>query len=141
MTLVSEDGGPYNHIPELEKDGFYREETGESKLNQDVFGMKYTMIHQPLEYAQFGISVVVQNNRSMMTVVVFQVLIVLFILLGIAIAVVLLFRVKKRMIEPMKIFSENLMKSGRTARRYTSIIQRLRSWQRPMSFSAISAAR
>lgn len=72
--------------------------------------MKYTMIHQPLEYAQFGISVVVQNNRSMMTVVVFQVLIVLFILLGIAIAVVLLFRVKKRMIEPMKIFSENLMK-------------------------------
>ena len=110
VTLVSEDGGPCNHIPELEKDGFYREDTGESKLNQDVFGMKYTMIHQPLEYAQFGISVVVQNNRSMMTVVVFQVLIVLFILLGIAIAAVLLFRVKKRMIEPMKFFSENLMK-------------------------------
>lgn len=72
--------------------------------------MKYTMIHQPLDYAGFGISVVVQNNRSMVNVVIFQLIIILFILAGICIAALLLYRVKKRMIEPMKYFSDNLTK-------------------------------
>ena len=110
VTLVTADGIPSNHTAELEAGGFYKENTGESRLNTNVFGMKYTIIHQPLEYARFGISVVVQNNRSMMTVVVLQIIIVLFILAGIGIAAVSLYRVKKRVIEPMKLFSQNLMK-------------------------------
>ena len=46
----------------------------------------------------------------MVNVVIFQLIIILFILAGICIAALLLYRVKKRMIEPMKYFSDNLTK-------------------------------
>lgn len=110
VTLVTEDGRPSGRLDRLKESGFYNPDTGKSRLDENVFGMKYTMIHQPLDYAGFGISVVVQNNRSMVNVVIFQLIIILFILAGICIAVLLLYRVKKRMIEPMKYFSDNLTK-------------------------------
>ncbi|WP_455619341.1 sensor histidine kinase [Eisenbergiella sp.] len=110
VTLVTEDGRPSCHLDRLKESGFYDPDTGKSRLDENVFGMKYTMIHQPLDYAGFGISVVVRNNQSMVNVVVFQLIIILFILAGICIAALLLYRVKKRMIEPMKYFSDNLTK-------------------------------
>ena len=110
VTLVTEDGRPSGRLDRLKESGFYNPDTGKSRLDENVFGMKYTMIHQPLDYAGFGISVVVQNNRSMVNVVIFQLIIILFILAGICIAALLLYRVKKRMIEPMKYFSDNLTK-------------------------------
>lgn len=110
VTLVTEDGRPSGRLDRLKESGFYNPDTGKSRLDENVFGMKYTMIHQPLDYAGFGISVVVQNNRSMVNVMIFQLIIILFILAGICIAALLLYRVKKRMIEPMKYFSDNLTK-------------------------------
>ena len=110
VTLVTEDGRPSGCLDRLKESGFYNPDTGKSRLDENVFGMKYTMIHQPLDYAGFGISVVVQNNRSMVNVMIFQLIIILFILAGICIAALLLYRVKKRMIEPMKYFSDNLTK-------------------------------
>ena len=110
VTLVTEDGRPSGCLDRIKERGFYNPDTGKSRLDENVFGMKYTMIHQPLDYAGFGISVVVQNNRSMVNVMIFQLIIILFILAGICIAALLLYRVKKRMIEPMKYFSDNLTK-------------------------------
>lgn len=69
VTLVTEDGRPSGRLDRLKESGFYNPDTGKSRLDENVFGMKYTMIHQPLDYAGFGISVVVQNNRSMVNVV------------------------------------------------------------------------
>lgn len=108
VTLVTEEGHPGSNHAMLEERGLYDADSGRERLDENVFGMKYMMIHQPLEYARFGICVVVQNNKNMIHVMIFQGIICLFILLGICIASILLYQVKKYMIEPMRYFSENL---------------------------------
>lgn len=108
VALVTEDGRPGSNREMLEESGLYESDSDRGRLDENVFGMKYMMIHQQLEYARFGICVVVRNNRNMIRVMIFQGAIILFILSGICIASILLYRVRKYMIEPMRYFSENL---------------------------------
>lgn len=108
VVLVTEEGLPGSNHEMLLKSGIYDPDSGWKQLDESTFGAKYMIIHQVLEYAHFGICVVVQNNKNMIHVMFFQIIICLLILLGICIASISLYRVKKYMIEPMRYFSENL---------------------------------
>lgn len=63
---------------------------------------------QPLEYAEFTIRMVAENNRSLIQAMALQYFIFFLLLSGILVTAVVLYRMKKKIIDPMRYFSFHL---------------------------------
>lgn len=111
VSLVSENGDVYFGEEELERMGLLKSGGKKERgLLETKFGFQSGRIYHPLEYAQFGLCVMMKNNQQLLAAVFLQGAIGVLFLCGIAAAGGILYRMKKKVIDPLRYFSENLSK-------------------------------
>lgn len=111
VFFISQEGNLYDGIEELqEMNLIYHEGQGETHLLKTEFGSRSGYIHRSLNYAEFGLDVVMENNSQLLITMFMQVSIGLVFIVGILAAISILYRMKKKIINPLRYFSENLAK-------------------------------
>lgn len=106
-VLLDSLGNPYNEIDKKTANGQDKRD-GYHPFLDAGFGMSGMVLQHQLEYADFKINLIVENDRNVFRSMLLQYFIFLLLLAGILVTVSVLYKMKKKILNPMKYFSDNL---------------------------------
>lgn len=110
ISVISPEGNVYYGEKELQEPGALKASEPAKDLIKTQFNAWEGVVYHSLDYADFGVSILMKSNQQLLFALLLQTAIGILFLCGIIVAVIILYRMKKRIIEPLKEFTNNLSK-------------------------------
>ena len=110
ISVISPEGNVYYGEKELQEQGALKASEPAKDLIKTQFNAWEGVVYHSLDYADFGVSILMKSNQQLLFALLLQTAIGILFLCGVIVAIIILYRMKKRIIEPLKEFTNNLSK-------------------------------
>lgn len=110
ISVISPEGNVYYGEKELQEQDALKASEPAKDLIKTQFNAWEGVVYHSLDYADFGVSILMKSNQQLLFALLLQTAIGILFLCGVIVAIIILYRMKKRIIEPLKEFTNNLSK-------------------------------